>query len=56
MHSSHVPHSGPLARETKLQRVLACEGRNNKLQLPDELHPLDPRHAAPKSQQCHSSV
>lgn len=55
MHTPYVPHSSALAREDQLQRVLEGKDRNNKLQLQIELHPVDSRSSAPKSQQCHSS-
>lgn len=56
MHETHVPDQSALAREAELQRVLASEDHNHKLQLSIELHTMEPRCSAPKSRQHHSDL
>jgi hypothetical protein len=48
MHIPHVPDSGALAYQAELQGVLESQNRYNKLQLPHELHTMDPRSTASK--------
>ena len=55
VHTPHVPGPSALACEAQLQGLLACEDCRYKLQLSDELHPLESCCTASKSQQCHAS-
>ena len=56
MHETHVPDQSALACKAELQRVLACEDHNHKLQLSLELHTMEPCCSTSKSRQHHSNL
>lgn len=56
MHETHVPDQSTLARKAELQRVLASEDHNHKLQLSIELYTMEPRCSTSKSRQHHSNL
>jgi len=55
MYTAYVSHQSSLACENELQRVLACEGHNHKLQLQYELLAVEFGCSASQLRQYHSA-